>query len=74
MQIRCSNCHKPFALGREEIHGALEIMHAEGLTHYNAHCPHCRRANRVSQEELRRAAPDWHPAEAASEPSSPTES
>ena len=70
MQIRCANCHKPFALGREEVHAALDAIHAEGLTHYNAHCPHCRRANRVSREELQRAAPDWHPGEAAEESAS----
>jgi phage FluMu protein Com len=62
MQIRCSNCHKPFAIGKDEIHIALSMITAEGLAHYNAHCPHCRRANRISPEELQRAAPDWQPA------------
>jgi hypothetical protein len=61
MQIRCYNCHRPFALGREAVHAALDVTYAEELSHYNAHCPHCRRANRVSVEELRRAAPDWEP-------------
>lgn len=59
MQIRCYNCHKPFALSREAIHNALDITTAEGLGHYNAYCPHCRRANRISSEELHRAAPEW---------------
>ncbi len=59
MQIRCQNCHKPFALNKETIHAALDTLTAEGLNHYNAFCPHCRRANRVSREELLRAAPDW---------------
>lgn len=59
MQIRCYHCHKPFALGKEAIHIALDEAHSEGLSHYNAYCPHCRRANRISVEELRRAAPDW---------------
>lgn len=67
MQIRCYNCHKPFALGRESVRTALDTAQAEGLNHYNAYCPHCRRANRVSVEELRRAAPDWEPDQAEEE-------
>lgn len=61
MQIRCYNCHKPFALSREAVRGALDLMHQEDLHHYNAQCPFCRRVNRVSKEELLRAAPDWEP-------------
>ena len=60
MQIRCNHCHKPFAINKEAVHLALDTITAEGLSHYNAHCPHCRRVNRVSAQELRRAAPDWH--------------
>jgi phage FluMu protein Com len=59
MQIRCYNCHKPFAMNKQAIHEALDIVMNEGLNHYNAYCPHCRRANRVSTDELRRWAPDW---------------
>lgn len=61
MQIRCYNCHKPFALAQAAVHAALEQVTAEGLNHYNAYCPHCKRANRISVEELRRAAPNWEP-------------
>jgi hypothetical protein len=61
MQIRCSNCHKPFALSREAVHVALDTVTAENLSHFNAYCPHCRRANRISRQELLRAAPDWKP-------------
>lgn len=60
MQIRCYNCHKPFALGKEAVHAALDTVTAEQLSHYNAVCPHCRRVNRVSHAELQRAAPDWN--------------
>lgn len=67
MQIRCYNCHRPFALGKEAVHAALNVTHAEGLSHYNAYCPHCRRANRVSVEELQRAAPDWKPGQSESQ-------
>lgn len=59
MQIRCYHCHRPFAIGRETIHQALSTLTTSGMGHYDATCPHCRRVNRVSQQELRRAAPDW---------------
>jgi phage FluMu protein Com len=59
MQIRCNNCHKPFAMNKDAVVAALETVHSENMGHYNAQCPHCRRVNRVSKEELLRAAPDW---------------
>lgn len=59
MQIRCSNCHKPYAIGKNEIYAALDLITAEDLVHYNSSCPHCRRVNRVSRDELKRAAPEW---------------
>lgn len=68
MQIRCTNCHKPFAISKDTVNAALDAIHAEGLNHYNAQCPHCRRANRLSPEELHRAAPDWQPGQTSQEP------
>lgn len=59
MQIRCYNCHRPFALKREIVHAALDMMTSQDMSHYDAPCPHCRRVNRVSRDELMRAAPDW---------------
>ncbi|MFC2054722.1 hypothetical protein ACFLV7_10600 [Chloroflexota bacterium] len=59
MQFRCYNCHKPFSLSRDAIYFALDKIAAENLTHYDVPCPHCRRVNRVSPKELRRAAPNW---------------
>lgn len=59
MQIRCYHCHKPFALGREAVHAALDMLSEGELSHYDAQCPHCRRINRISRQELQRAAPDW---------------
>jgi hypothetical protein len=59
MQILCYHCHKPYGLKKEVIHAALDQMDVENLSHYDAPCPHCRRVNRVSREELQRAAPDW---------------
>jgi RNase P subunit RPR2 len=59
MQIRCQQCHKPFALGKEQVIEALNYLAAEKLQHYNVNCPHCRRMMRVSRKELLRSAPDW---------------
>jgi hypothetical protein len=61
MQIRCYNCHKPFAMNKEAVHLALNEMSSASLSHHNAFCPHCGRANRVSLKELLRAEPDWKP-------------
>lgn len=67
MQIRCYNCHRPFALSQAVVDAALDHVTVEGLNHYNAYCPHCKRANRVSVEELHRAAPNWEPHSAEEE-------
>ena len=67
MQIRCTNCHRPYALGKAEVHALLDQMEAEQLHHINAPCPHCRRVNSVSRDELVRAAPDWRPQEEKTE-------
>ena len=66
MQMRCYNCHKPFALGKEAVHQALDDIVTGDLSHHNAHCPHCGRVNRISRKELLRAAPDWSPAKQTS--------
>jgi Zn finger protein HypA/HybF involved in hydrogenase expression len=61
MQIRCRNCNRPYALKKDEVHAALDTMHAEEQKHYQSHCPHCGKNNLVSQKELQRAAPTWTP-------------
>jgi hypothetical protein len=68
MQIRCSQCHRPYAMGREEVIGALETVEEEGLNHYTSYCPHCRRANKISKDELVRAAPERGREEEAGNP------
>jgi phage FluMu protein Com len=68
MQIRCTNCHKPFAIGKDTVHAALDAIYTDDLNHYNVQCPHCRRANRLSPKELKRAAPDWQPGQTSAEP------
>ena len=67
MQIRCYHCHKPYALNKEMVHAALDMIDLEKLNHYNAPCPHCRRVNRVSKTELMRAAPGYAPQKAENE-------
>jgi hypothetical protein len=60
MQLRCQNCHRPFALGKDVIHAALDAMAAEHLEHYyNVPCPHCHKLTRVPRTDLQHAAPDW---------------
>ena len=59
MQIRCYHCHKPYAMGKDSIIAALEEATEQNLVHVNVPCPHCRRVNRVSLEDLQRSAPDW---------------
>jgi phage FluMu protein Com len=59
MQIRCVNCHRPYALGKVEVHALLDQMETESLHYVNTYCPHCRRTNKISRDELMRAAPDW---------------
>lgn len=59
MQLRCQHCQRPFAFGKEAVLAALEELEQHKLHHYNAICPHCGRTNRVSQKELKRAAPQW---------------
>lgn len=70
MQIRCQQCHRPFSINRDSIPVILETMDAESLTHHNANCPHCGKANRVSRKELERWAPTG--AQQRSEPAEPT--
>lgn len=67
MQIRCYHCHKPYALNKEAVHAALDAISQEHLNHYNAPCPHCRRVNRISKNELLRAAPGYEPQKAENE-------
>ncbi|HJS28946.1 MAG TPA: hypothetical protein VJ768_04965 [Anaerolineales bacterium] len=59
MQIRCYSCQTPFSLNRDAVHAALDIIEEEGLKYFNAPCPRCRKANRLSRQQLLKAAPDW---------------
>jgi phage FluMu protein Com len=59
MQIRCYSCNMPFALNRDAIYDALDHIEAENLHHYNFPCPRCRKVNRISRQQLLKAAPGW---------------
>jgi hypothetical protein len=50
----------PISIARASVEGALNIMHEEeDLVHYDFRCPKCRKANRVSRDQLLHAAPGW---------------
>lgn len=59
MQLRCTYCQTMFAIGREETLAALEDMVENNLKYYDAHCPKCRRANRVERFKLEFSYPGW---------------
>jgi pterin-4a-carbinolamine dehydratase len=48
-----------FAVSREEMLAGLEHMEENKLTYSDAHCPKCRRANRVERARMERFFPDW---------------
>jgi hypothetical protein len=59
MQLRCTYCQTMFAISREEMLAALEHMEENKQVYYDAHCPKCRRANRVERARMERFFPDW---------------
>lgn len=59
MNLRCMYCQTMFAISRDEMLVALQTMSVDNLTHYDAHCPKCRRANRIERAKLERANPNW---------------
>jgi predicted nucleic acid-binding Zn-ribbon protein len=59
MQLRCTYCQTMFSISQEEMLAALEHMEENKLTYYDAHCPKCRRANRVERARMERFFPDW---------------
>ena len=59
MQLRCYSCHTPFTVGRAFVHQSLNIMEEDQLVHFDFRCPKCKKATRVSREQLLHAAPGW---------------
>ena len=86
MNIRCSFCQTPYTLSRVQMLDALQEVDSKNLTHYDAHCPRCRRATQIPRQRLEMAMPNWrdelkefeaemkeHPQQAAPAPESTTE-
>jgi len=62
MNIRCSFCQMPYAISRNEILAGLQKMQAENLSHYDAHCPRCRRATPIAHQKMEMFYPNWQDA------------
>jgi len=59
MNIRCAFCQTPYTLSRVEMLDALQEMDSKKLTHYDAHCPRCRRATQLPRQRLEMFMPKW---------------
>ena len=59
MNIKCSFCQTPYAIGRIEKLDALQHMYANNLNHYDAHCPRCKRATPIPRPRLEMFMPKW---------------
>jgi len=59
MNLRCAFCQTPYTLSRVAMLDALQEVEAQNLSHYDAHCPRCRRATRVPRQRLEMAMPNW---------------
>lgn len=59
MNIRCSFCQTPYTLSRVALLDALQEVDSHNLTHYDAHCPRCRRATQIPRQRLEMAMPNW---------------
>jgi hypothetical protein len=62
MNIRCAFCQTPYTLGRTEKLIALQHMDTENLSHYDAHCPRCRKATPVERQKMEATFPNWRDA------------
>ncbi len=52
MQLKCSFCSTPFSLSKEQVNEALEAFKADKTAHYDAYCPKCRRAIKVTRRHF----------------------
>jgi hypothetical protein len=59
MNIRCAFCQTPYTLSRVAMLDALQEMDSKNLTHYDAHCPRCRRATQIPRQRMEMAMPKW---------------
>ena len=59
MQLRCTYCQTMFNITQDDMLAGLEHMEEQKQSYYDAHCPKCRRANRVERSRMERFFPDW---------------
>jgi hypothetical protein len=59
MQIRCTYCQTMFPISRDEMLAALQHMDEHKQVFYDAHCPKCRRSNRVEKMKIEMLIPNW---------------
>jgi hypothetical protein len=59
MNIRCAFCQTPYTLSRVEMLDALQEIDSKKLSHYDAHCPRCRRATQLPRQRLEIFMPNW---------------
>ena len=59
MNIRCSFCQVPYAISRVDLLDALQEIEAKKLTHYDVHCPRCRRATPIPRQRMEMFMPNW---------------
>lgn len=62
MNLRCIYCQTPFTLPRGEMLTAIITMNERHQSHYDAHCPRCRRANSISRQRMELFFPNWQDA------------
>ena len=62
MNIRCAFCQTPYTLSRVAMLDALQEMDSKNLTHYDAHCPRCRRATSIERKRMEMFFPNWRDA------------
>ena len=49
----------PITIGRAMVNQALNIIHEDDLVYFDFRCSKCKKANRVSKEQLLHASPGW---------------
>ncbi len=59
MQLKCTHCNKMFAENKDAALAGMYAIHHDGMQHYDATCPHCQHAVRVSDEQMKITYPSW---------------
>ena len=52
MQIKCSSCSIPFSMNKEEIAKMAALFKEDPTVHYDAHCPRCRKATKITKRQF----------------------